>query len=106
MTNAETTDKAVTVGEQGAHVAPEKAVSKKGATRKKGLPKGQKAAKGAKNKAVVPKKEAKRGKKAARAKEATTPRGETKGAKILAMIGRAKGATLDEIMKVTEWQAH
>ena len=28
------------------------------------------------------------------------------GAKILEMIGRAKGATLAEIMKATEWQAH
>jgi hypothetical protein len=106
MTNAETSDKAGTAAEQGAHVAPEKAVSKKGATWKNGPPKGQKAAKGVKNRAAVPKKEAKRGKKAARAKEASTPRAESKGAKILAMIGRAKGATLAEIMKAVAWQAH
>jgi hypothetical protein len=31
MTNAETNDKAATVGEQGAHVAPERGSSKKGA---------------------------------------------------------------------------
>ena len=30
----------------------------------------------------------------------------SKGAKIIDMIGRAKGATLAEIMKATDWQAH
>jgi hypothetical protein len=73
MTNAEATitENASVVAEQGAHVAPEKASSKKGATQKKGAPKGKKAAKG-KAKAS-PKKEAKTGKKAklaAHAKEA------------------------------------
>ena len=34
------------------------------------------------------------------------PRAESKGAKIIEMIGRAKGATLAEIMKATDWQAH
>ncbi|HET9319110.1 MAG TPA: DUF3489 domain-containing protein, partial [Bryobacteraceae bacterium] len=38
--------------------------------------------------------------------KATTPRAESKGAKILAMISRPKGATLTEIMKATDWQAH
>ena len=91
------------VAEQGAHVAPEKASSKKGASHKKGAPKAQKAAK----KAASPKKEAKAGKKAAKPEpKATAPRAESKGAKILEMIGRAKGATLAEIMKATDWQAH
>jgi Protein of unknown function (DUF3489) len=106
MTNAET-NTAATVAEQGAHVAPEKASSKKGATQKKGAPKGQKAAKGRKAKAA-PKKEAKADKKSAKREVAktTAPRAESKGAKILAMIERAKGATLAEIMKTTAWQAH
>jgi hypothetical protein len=40
MTNAEATitENAATVAEQGAHVAPEKASSKKGASPKKGAP--------------------------------------------------------------------
>jgi hypothetical protein len=105
MTNAEATitENAATVAEQGAHVAPEKASSKKGATQKKGAPKAKKVVK-----ATKPKKEAKAGRKAkpAPAKEASAPRAESKGAKILEMIGRPKGATLAEIMKATSWQAH
>ena len=46
--NTEEANTAATVAEQGAHVAPEKATSKKAASRKKGAPKGQKSAKGAK----------------------------------------------------------
>ena len=102
MTNAETNDKAAAVAEQGAHVAPEKAPAKKGASQKKGAPKAKKSAK-----AAAPKKETKASKKAAKPeRKATAPRAENKGAKILDMIGRAKGATLAEIMKATDWQAH
>ena len=104
MTNAEaiTTDKAATVAEQGAQAAPKQASSKKGATQKKGAPKAKKTAK-----AAAPKKEAKASKKAAKPERtATAPRAESKGARILEMIGRAKGATLAEIQKATDWQAH
>ena len=106
MTNAET-NTAATVAEQGAHVAREKASLKKQASQRKGAPKGQKAAKGGKAKAA-PKKEAKVGRKSVKreAAKATAPRADSKGAKILAMIERAKGATLAEIMKTTAWQAH
>jgi hypothetical protein len=105
MTNAEATitESAPTVAEQGAHAAPEKAPSKKGATQNKVAPKAKKGSKAAK-----PKKEAKAGKKAnpAHAKEASAPRAESKGAKILELIGRPKGASLAEIVKATDWQKH
>jgi hypothetical protein len=106
MTNAETNTAAM--AKQGATVAPQNAPSKKGASQKKGAPKGQKSAKSSKAKAS-PKKGAKAGKKAAKpahAKEASTPRAESKGAKILELIGRTKGATLAEIVNATDWQKH
>lgn len=105
MTNAETNTDA-NVAAQGGTVAPEAASWKKGATRKKDAPKGRKNPKGGKTKAA-PAKAAKAVTKAAKpAKEASAPRTESKGAKILAMIARPKGATLSEIMRATEWQAH
>ena len=59
--------------------------------------------------AATPKKELKPNKKAAKpthAKQAATPHAASQGAKILALIGRAKGATLTEIRTATDWQAH
>jgi len=91
---------AAAAAEQGAHVAPGKTSSKKGATRKKAAPKSQKAAKGAKSR---PKKKVA---KPAPAKESPTPRAETKGAKILALLRRPKGCTLAELAKLTAWQNH
>jgi hypothetical protein len=107
MKNAEatTTDTAATVAEQGAHVAPEKSPSKKAVSQKNGAPKGQKVAKGAKTKPAA-KKKAKTGKKTGKPTRVSTSRAESKGEKILALIGRPKGASLTEIMKATDWQAH
>lgn len=104
MKNQETTEttQAAAVVEQGAHVAPAKAASKKAATAKKGAPKGRKTAKCAKSKT-----EGKANKPAKKTERKTAaPRAESKGARILDMIARAKGATLAEIMKAADWQAH
>jgi hypothetical protein len=102
MTNVEATENTAAVAEQGANVAPEKAPSKKAASRKKNAPKAKKTAK-----TGAPKKGAKAAKKANKSeRKPAGPRAESKGAKILEMIGRAKGATLAEIMKATDWQAH
>jgi hypothetical protein len=109
MTSAETNDKAAAVAEQSAHGAPEKVASKEGASQRKGAPRATKAAKRGKAKTAVPKKGAKARTKAAKptaAKKASVPRTESKGPKILEVIGRAKGATLAEIMGATRWQAH
>jgi hypothetical protein len=121
MTNVEATasDKSPAVAPQTAHVAPEKAPSKKVATGKKGAHTGRAAAKGAKTgKTKAPKvqtaaskaaRAGKSGKKASNrtvTKNSAAPRAESKGAQILALIRRPKGATLAEIMKATGWQAH
>jgi hypothetical protein len=97
MTNAETTNKAATVAEQGAHVAPAKASSKKGASQKKGAPKAKQSTKAA------PKKKAP---KPARVKKGATEPRSNKKAEVIAMMKRAGGATLEAIMHETGWQRH
>jgi hypothetical protein len=56
-----------------------------------------------------PAKKAKAAKKAPRAKEAAAkPKADrtNKKAEVIALMKRAKGATLAEVMKATDWQAH
>ena len=107
MTNTEVTDNDAAVAEQGAQVAPEKTAARKGASPKKRAPKGHKSAKGGKSKPAAPNNAPRMAKgKAGVAKNTSARRAASKSAKIIEMIGRAKGATLAEIMKATGWQAH
>jgi hypothetical protein len=100
MTNAEANTGAA-VAPQGVPVAPERAASKKDARRKKNASKGQKTAKVAQRKKAKAENET-----ADSGRTPAVPRRESEGAKILEMIRRPKGATLAEIMKATDWQAH
>ena len=100
MTNLEANDKAATVAEPAAHVAPEKAPSKKGASQRKSAPKAKKSAK-----AAAPKKEGK-APRPARAQKGATEARTNKKAEVIALMKRAKGATLAEIMETTGWLRH
>jgi hypothetical protein len=81
----QTTTTTANVAEQGANVAPEKPASKKSASKKKGAPKAKKGGKGAKPAKAPAKKDA---------AERTN-----KKAEVIAMMKRAKGVTLPEIVK-------
>lgn len=90
MTNVQATTTA-SVAEQGAHVAPAKASSKKQATAHKGALKARKAG------SVKPKKDA---------PKTTKARPGSKSAQVLALLARTNGASLTELMKAIGWQAH
>ena len=111
----QTTPGAAAGAEQGAQVAPEKPDTTKVATRKTNAPSGQKKAKTvatntkAQQKKVGPKKGGKATMSASKpgsAKEARAPRAESKGARIMELIARPRGATLAEIMTSVGWQGH
>ena len=113
MTNAEaTSNETVNNAAQSAPVAPAKASTKKDASQKKGAPKGKKAEEpktpfdGAAAATVKPAKPKKtpNAKKAQKTKAAV--QGSNKKADVIAMMKRAKGATLPEIIEATGWAKH
>jgi hypothetical protein len=102
MKNEETTaaEQAATVAEQASHVAPEKGPSKKGAAQKKRASRAKKSAK-----ATASKKAAMAPRRAGAQKAEAEPR-TNKKAEVLALMKRAKGVTLAEIVEATGWQKH
>lgn len=99
MTHTETHDTGVTGAEPAGPVAPAKARSQKGARQKSAGTQGAQAGQSGKTRA--------RSKSKPKvAQKVPQPRAESKSAQILELIGRPKGATLAEIMRVSSWQAH
>ena len=92
MKTEQNTDTAARVAEQGANNAPEKPASKKRAIKKKGAPKAKKPAT-----ATKPAKSP--------AKKSASERS-NKRAVVIAMMKRAKGVTLAEIIGATGCQKH
>ena len=107
MNHTETNDTAAPMAGPGAPVAPGRAAAKAEASQKKGTPRRPKKAAGGKVKAASKRKpKVAKTVKPAGTKKSAAPQAESKGAHILALIGRAKGATLAEIQKTTGWQPH
>jgi hypothetical protein len=106
-TNANTTTETAAVAEQGAHVAPEKATSKRKASKKKGAPKAKKtASKPAAKKDAKKPASKKATKPATKMATASIPREFSKKAVVLDLLRRKGGATMAEIAKATGWQNH
>jgi hypothetical protein len=107
MNHTENHDTAARVAAPAVPVAPAQASAKKGARQKKGAPQRQQTAAGGKTQAAPKRKsKAPQAAQAARARKAAAPCAASKGAQILALIGRSQGATLAEIRKTTGWLAH
>jgi hypothetical protein len=93
--------KKATRAEQKAHVAPTKGRSADKASPGKKAPKRHKKAT-----ARQGSKKAKSGDRASRVEKATPAREGSKTAQILDLLKRPGGATLQQIMKFSEWQPH
>ena len=106
MTTQETTvnEKVAAATEQGTAATAQKPAAAKKAEPKPSAPKTNKTSKTSPAKNVERKAKGKKPAKAA--KRTPRKRSQNKGAKILDLIRRPKGATLAELMKVSSWQAH
>ena len=108
MSDAENRETGLPVGATSATVGAKPAESKKSPKAKKSGVRGRKPAARGKAKAGGKKRAgaSETPARSGRRRQAQRPRAETKGGKILELIGRPQGASLSEIMRVTSWQAH
>jgi hypothetical protein len=101
-----------TVADQGAIVVSSQAASKKGASRKENAAQGRKKAKSKAAKPATaaapnqPRQSRKKTDTPATPKTPRVPKPDSKGAQLLALIGREQGASLSELRQATGWQAH
>ena len=113
-TASEEPNTAASVAEPGATVASSKAASKKVTSQKKNAAQGRRKAPGKATKAAKPAKATASQPRQSRKKTDTpeaplnprAPKPESKGAQLLALIGREQGASLSELQQATGWQAH
>jgi len=102
------------VAEPGATVASSKAASKKLTSpkkkaaqgRRKAMGKAAKPVKAAKAAASQPRPSGKKTDTPEAAQNPRAPKHESKGAQLLALIGREQGASLTELRQLSGWQAH
>jgi hypothetical protein len=101
------------VAEQGAPVASPKAASKKVTSQKKKAAQGRTKATGKATKSAISAKAAASQPHQSRKTDTPeapqnprAPKPESKGAQLLALVGREQGASLSELMQVSGWQAH
>ena len=103
------------VAEPGATVASSQAASKKGASQKKNAAQGRKkatgkATKSAKSAKATPPSQPPQSRQKTDTPEAPqnprAPKPDSKGAQLLALIGREQGASMAELRQATGWLAH
>ena len=108
MTNAESPDTTPQGGVPDANTAtkPARAARKAGAGKAAAQSQKQRSSEPRKGRRASQRKTAAKSAKTRATAAAKQARPESKGARMLELIRRAKGATLSELMQATRWQAH
>jgi hypothetical protein len=108
MTTQESSNTNAGIAEKIANVASTEAPARKGGRQKKAAAKDQKRTSGSRTKGNAPMKKAtsRKAPKPANSKRVPQSKGQGKGATIVALIERVKGASLQELIQATGWQAH
>jgi hypothetical protein len=108
MTNQESNNTNAGIAEKSANVASTEAPARTGGRQKKAAAKGLKRTSGSRTKGSATRKAApsRKAPKTANSKRVRQSKGQGKGATIVALIERSKGASLQELIQATGWQAH